>query len=437
MDIFTIARSVVGIALAVAWFLSRRRVRELQRQLSEQDSAYREQIDHLNSELSESQKLVAEQSGSIYGLREQLESSKAQIKNQDDLAVLIDQKLPGITAQALQRSQESLLEQANKEFGATVTPISAALKSSEELLRRIEKERTQHYGSIAEQLSTVNSSCAAFLSEASQVKSALVGSSNYRGNWGEFVLRRVLEQGGLAKHFTFVEQDRVKDQDDKTFIPDCKITLPGGGTLIVDSKVSLKAYVDYADATTESDRKSALENLVASIKSHVRDLAKKDYANLYSQSIDSVIMFVPGEHFISAAVEIDPEICEFGRRNKIIIATPNTMFFIVKCAELMWSEQKLNDEARAIGEVAKVFYDRLFKIQEHINNEGAGLRKAVKFHNELVGSFDRNFVRDTARFKELGIQVTRELPDSKSIDLTVRESTKHLTPSQEEELVSS
>ena len=182
--------------------------------------------------------------------------------------------------------------------------------------------------------------------------------------------------------------------------------------MIVDSKVSLKAYVEYAEATTDAGRKSALENLVASIKNHVRELAKKDYASLYSESIDSVVMFVPGEHFMSAAVEIDPEICEFGRKNKIIIATPNTMFFIVKCAELMWSKQKLNDEARGVGELAKRFYDRLYKVQEHMTKSGDGLRKAVDNHNKLVGSFETNLIRDTARFKELGIQVTRELSDS-------------------------
>ena len=146
-------------------------------------------------------------------------------------------------------------------------------------------------------------------------------------------------------------------------------------------------------------------------------------------------MFVPGEHFMSAAVEIDPEICEFGRKNKVIIATPNTMFFIVKCAELMWSKQKLNDEARVIGDLAKVFYDRLFKVQEHMNKSGDGLRKAVENHNNLVGTFERHLIRDTAQFKELGIQVTRELLDSKSVDLTVRESTKPLIQNQEDEAV--
>ena len=125
-----------------------------------------------------------------------MDATRAQIKKQEDLVALIDQKLPGITAQALQQTQQSLLEQANKQLGATVT-YQHGTKIREELLRRIEKERSQHYGSIAEQLSSVNSSCTAFLSEASQVKSALLGNSKVRGNWGEFILTRVLEQGVL------------------------------------------------------------------------------------------------------------------------------------------------------------------------------------------------------------------------------------------------
>ena len=430
-SIFLFACSILA-AVSMGWFVGYRPTSAYKRRVIVAEGKAAE----LEAQLGESSAELAKEVVRAKTLEEQMDSTRAQIKNQEDLAALIDQKLPGITAQALQKTQQSLLEEANKQLGVTVTPISAALKSSEELLRRIENERSQHYGSIVEQLSSVNSSCTAFLSEASQVKSALLGNSKVRGNWGEFILRNVLEQGGLAKHFTFVEQDRVKDQDDKTFVPDCKINLPGGGTLIVDSKVSLKAYVEYADAATDADRKSALENLVASIKNHVRELAK-DYASLYAESIDSVVMFVPGEHFMSAAVEIDPEICEFGRKNKIIIATPNTMFFIVKCAELMWSEQKLNDEARAIGELAKVFYDRLFKVQEHMNKSGDGLRKAVENHNNLVGSFETNLIRDTARFKELGIQVTRELADSKSVDLTVRESTKPLIQHKDDEAIAS
>ena len=423
----------IAAAMGAGWFVGSRQSGSHKRRAT----AAENKAAGLEAQLGETSAKLAEQLGRTAILEEQVQSTRAQIKNQEDLTALIDQKLPGIAAQALQQSQQSLIEHANKEFGAAVTPISTALKSSEELLRRIEKERSQHYGSIVEQLSNVNNSCTAFLSEASQVKSALVGNSKVRGNWGEFILRRVLEQGGLAKHFTFVEQDRVKDQDDKTFVPDCKISLPGGGTVVVDSKVSLKAYMEYADASTEADRKSALESLVASIKNHVRELAKKDYARLYSESIDSVVMFVPGEHFMSAAVEIDPEICEFGRNNKVIIATPNTMFFIVKCAELMWSEQKLNDEARAIGDLAKVFYDRLFKVQEHMNKSGDGLRRAVENHNNLVGSFERHLIRDTAQFKELGIQVTRELSDSKPVDLTVRESTKPLIQGQQDAVIAS
>ncbi len=421
----------IAAAMSAGWFVgSRQSSSHKQRATVAEEKAA-----EFKAQLDERSVKLAEQVGRVNILEEQLQSTRAHIKNQEDLAALIDQKLLGITAQALQRSQQSLLERANKELGATVTPINTALKANKELLHRMEKERSQHYGSIVEQLNNVNSSCTAFLSEASQVKSALLGNSKVRGNWGEFILRRVLEQGGLAKHFTFVEQERVKDENGKAFAADCKINLPGGGTVIVDSKVSLKAYVEYAEATTEADRKSALQNLVGSIKDHVRELAKKDYARLYSESIDSVVMFVPGEHFMSAAVEIDPEICEFGRKNKIIIATPNTMFFIVKCAELMWSKQKLNDEARAIGELAKRFYDRLYKVQEHMNKSGDGLRKAVDNHNKLVGSFETNLIRDTARFKELGIQVTRELSDSKSVELTVRESTKPLIQHHDDEAI--
>jgi DNA recombination protein RmuC len=214
----------------------------------------------------------------------------------------------------------------------------------------------------------------------------------------------VLEQCGLTEHTDFITEHSV-DTEDGRRRPDAIIRIPGQKQLVIDAKVSLNAYQQAFEADDESGRQTALAQHARSMRNHVQTLGAKSYQSQFEDAPDYVVMFVPGEHFVAAALEKDPELWDFAFQNKVLLATPTNLVAIARTVALVWSQDKLAQEAVEIGRLGTEIYDRMTTAGEHLKGVGAGLDRAVRKYNDFVGSFERNVLSSGRKLRDKGISI--------------------------------
>ena len=203
--------------------------------------------------------------------------------------------------------------------------------------------------------------------------------------------------------------------------PDAIVTVPGGRSLVIDAKVSLNAYQDAFGAVDEGERKKGLDLHAAAMRAHVNGLGNKAYWSQFDDAPDYVIMFVPGEHFLSAALEQDSTLWDFAFEKRVLLATPTNLIAIARTVAAVWRQERLAADARRIGELGKEMYDRLAVAGEHLRVVGGGLSSAVNRYNDFVGSFERNVLSTGRKFRDLNIEPTsKEIPDLQPVEALAR-----------------
>jgi DNA recombination protein RmuC len=253
-------------------------------------------------------------------------------------------------------------------------------------------------------------------SEAAKLVNSLRNAPKSRGRWGEQQLKNVLETCGLTENCDFQTEVSVEGEDGR-LRPDVVIRIPGGRTLIIDAKVSLNAYQDAFGAVDEAERHVGLAAHAASMRAHVNTLGNKAYQTQFGNSPDYVIMFVPGEHFLSAALEYDPTLWDFAFDKKVLLATPTNLIAIARSVASVWQQEALARNARDIALLGKELYDRLAKVGEDLRKVGTGLNSAVTNFNSFTTSFNSRLVSTGRKFKELNIETgSRELEDVQGIE---------------------
>ena len=221
----------------------------------------------------------------------------------------------------------------------------------------------------------------------------------------------MLEQCGLSEHTDFVTEHSI-DTEEGRLRPDAIVSIPGQKKLVIDAKVSLNAYQEAFEASDEGARDIALARHVASMRGHVQTLATKSYQSQFAEAPDYVVMFVPGEHFVAAAMEKDPELWDFAFRNRVLLATPTNLVAIARTVAMVWKQDMLAQEAREIGRLGGELYDRLAVAGDHLKRVGGGLTSAVDNYNKFVGSFERNVMASGRRLRDKGIEIgKREIED--------------------------
>jgi DNA recombination protein RmuC len=259
--------------------------------------------------------------------------------------------------------------------------------------------------------------------EAARLGNSLRNAPKARGRWGEQQLRNVLEQCGLAEHTDFLLEHSVETEDGR-LRPDAIVRIPGNKLLIIDAKVSLNAYQEAFEADTDEARELALDAHTRSMKNHVLQLGAKSYQSQFEEAPDYVVMFVPGEHFVAAALEKDPGLWDFAFRNKVLLATPTNLVAIARTVALVWRQDGLAREAQEIGRMGGELYDRLAVSAEHLKRVGSGLDSAVSNYNKFVGSFERNVLSAGRRLKDKGIEIgKREIEDVPLVEAAPRHVT--------------
>lgn len=323
----------------------------------------------------------------------------------------IGNKLLGEAQKQFLERADQRFAQANEQSGAKLEqllqPVNDRLKVYEESVRKIERDRTEAYAGVMATIEQVRAGQDRVQAEAARLVNSLRNAPKARGRWGEQQLRNVLETCGLAEHTDFVTEASVSTEDGR-LRPDAIITVPGGRKLVIDAKVSLNAYQDAFEADDELQRKTAMAAHTASMKAHIEGLSRKAYWDQFDAAPDYVIMFVPGEHFLTAALEYDSGLWDYAFDKRVLLATPTNLVAIARTVAGVWRQEKLAEQAQHIGQLGKELYDRLAVSAEHLKRVGAGLSSAVGNYNKFVGSFERNVLSTGRKFVALNVETGKK-----------------------------
>ena len=341
-------------------------------------------------------------------------------------------------ARALEVAQRQFLERAEARFRqseeasgqtlkALLDPVHQRLQRYEEGVRKVEDERRDAFGELKGQIEAMRIGQERVSGEAAKLVNALRNAPKARGRWGEQQLRNVLESCGLSEHADFQTEVSVDDGEGGRLRPDAIVRVPGGKALVIDAKVSLNDYQDAFGAVDEAERQLGLSRHAAAMRAHVNGLGNKSYWNQFEDAPDYVIMFVPGEHFLSAALENDPTLWDFAFDKRVLLATPTNLIAIARTVAAVWRQEKLAQEARQIGALGKELYARLAVMGGHVSKLGKNLDTAMTAYNAFVGSLESQVLTSARRFEALNIDTGGKSIDSPPIgEQAVRPLTKLL-----------
>ncbi len=332
-------------------------------------------------------------------------------------------------AKALEAAQVQFLDRADARFRQSeetagqnlksmLQPVSDRLQRYEEGVAKVEAERRDAFGDLKGQIEQMRLGQEKVSTEAAKLVNSLRNAPKSRGRWGEQQLKNVLETCGLSEHTDFQTEVSVAVGDEGARLrPDAIIRVPGGRALVIDAKVSLNAYQDAFGAVDDAERLIGLAAHAASMRAHVNGLGNKAYWSQFADTPDYVIMFVPGEHFLSAALEHDPTLWDFAFEKRVLLATPTNLIAIARTVAAVWRQEKLANEARKIGELGKEMHDRLAKVADDLRKVGVGLNSAVKNFNGFTNSFNGRLMVTGRKFRDLNIETgARDLEDVSSVD---------------------
>ena len=357
--------------------------------LEEQLEATRQAEQRASSELRALRERLEERDAAVKAERERLTALSQEM--QDRFKALADEALDVSSKKLLEQAQQSFKTQHEKAEGGVkslVDPIRERLDKFREQVEKMEQDRARNSGAIAEQITKLSQGLNDQHKETAKLVNALQRKSTTRGQWGERTVENILELAGLTKNIDYDAQHQTRDTDGEALRPDFVIKLPGGGRFVVDSKVALTAYLDAVEAEDEASRRDALRRHAQQVKTHVKQLAKKEYAASVDGAIDFVALFIPGESFYSAAIEEDPALFDDAIKANVIITTPATLLALAKAVAYGFRQEKLEQNAQKVAALGDELFTRLNTFSDHLGRVGAGLKSATANYNKAVGSFD-------------------------------------------------
>jgi DNA recombination protein RmuC len=298
-----------------------------------------------------------------------------------------------------------------------VGPMRETLARVEAQLRESDMARARSHAALSEQVGIARQGTEQLREQTRALVTAL-RRPEARGRWGELQLRRVVELAGMTARCDFDEQ-AVVSGDDGTQRPDMVVRLTGGKNIVVDSKVSLAAYLEAAEATDDDIRDARLGAHSRHVREHVDRLGAKAYWAALSPSPEFVILFIPGEAFLAPALERDPGLLEYAIARRVHIATPTTLVSMLRTAHYAWQQQALSENARAVFDLGRELYERLAGLSRHMDGLGRSLTRAVTAYNQAVGSLESRVLVSARRLGQLGI-VDAELPAPAVVEETAR-----------------
>jgi DNA recombination protein RmuC len=333
----------------------------------------------------------------------------------------VERTFQALATQALDANQQRFIALANETFSKhqtaaagtvkeVVAPVQEQFAKLSDTIQALEKARLQDKSSLGEQMREIGDTLKQTQAMTGKLANALRAAPKARGRWGEETLKNVLELAGLTSRIDFVTEQSFKGEEG-TMRPDVTIRLPGGRCIVVDSKVALSGYLDAMDAIDDSTREAHLRKHAAELGQHAKLLGQKDYWRTVPETADFVVMFVPGENFIAAAFERDPDMFETAMRNRVIIVGPSSLLALARSIAYGWRQEEMAKNAELIAGLGRELFTRLAKFSELISAVGGSLDKSVKDYNKLVASFDARVIVTARKFKELGADEGGEIAD--------------------------
>jgi len=429
---------VLGVLLAGWWVTSHVQSR-LHAQLIESGERA-QRADVLASAL---QQRLDDQHGEVERLRQELVGSqqartKAETRMEEATRSLEDQKsmlgqarqelhesFEALSGQALKQNNEAFLNLARTSFATLqaeakgelsqrqqaidelVKPLEESLRRYEDQLRQAEQVRQREYGGLDQQLKFMAESHQRLQQETNNLVKALRAPA-VRGRWGEMTLRRVAELAGMVAHCDFVEQNTIGSMEG-LLRPDMVVYLPGGRQMVVDAKTVLAAYLDAYEAQDDQQRQAHLLRHAGQVRTRMDALSLKAYWTQFARTPEFVVLFLPGEQFLGAALEQDPTLIEDGFAQGVVLATPTTLMALLRAVAYGWRQEQLTEHAEQAGRLGKELYERMAILTDHLNEVGQALGKSVTAYNKAVGSLESRVLPAARKFKDLGISSDKDI----------------------------
>jgi DNA recombination protein RmuC len=360
------------------------------------------------------------------------EAFEAQIAALKDAKEQLSAQFSEIGGKLLHQAQSQFLERADQrmmqahekseaQLKQLLHPVNETIQRYDQKITQIEQQRTEAYGILRGEIESMKTGQEAVRAEAQRLVDSLRHAPKARGRWGEQQLRNVLETCGLSEHVDFETEVSVEGEDGR-LRPDAILRVPGGRALVIDAKVSLNAYQDAYGAEGDEEKKRYLSAHATAMRAHVETLGRKSYADQFDEAPDYVIMFVPGEHFLSAALEHDPQLWDFAFGKRVLLATPTNLIAIARTVAAVWRQEKMADEAKRIGMLGKELYERLAAAAGSLKKLGNRLNGAVGDYNAFVGSFEGRVLVTGRKLRDLNIETGgKELEELEPVEALVRE----------------
>ena len=423
-----IVGSIIGFALGVVF--SRRSIGDLRNNLEQQKALTEKHI----SESREARESLARTEA-------ERDASKDQLRQVQEDRQSLKETFQAFSAEQLEKNRKQFLDHAEQRLGASEEKHVSELEKRHESIEKqfllfkdqmerfqdqhqtIEKSRTEAFTSLNEHVKQLSDQTLKVGEEARSLSTALKGSSQKRGKWGEMALENICEMAGMTEHCDFVRQDQ--DSGDKR--PDLVVRVPGEGKIPIDAKVP---YSDYERAIESNDPEERDRWFVAhgkTVRATMIELAKRDYPGQVGGRVDFTVMFIPIESVAAAAFAAQPDLQEEAIKKKILITTPVTLIALLKTVAIYWQQERLAENAQKIGEEASQLHDRLKKFCEHMGKVGINLNRAVKTYNDAVGSFEGRVIPKARTIENLTAKAGGDQLDSlKSLDGVARSMSPEL-----------
>ena len=427
MSLFITALLAAGLSAMIVWFYWRGRaatLTERTRALAQENSRLAQELAEQRTETQRLSTLVTQHATELTAEKSAHERLVAEFK--------------ALSADALRANRADFLAQAQQSFAqlqtqsagdlekrqlaidALVKPLRESLEKVDGKIAEIEKARATAYGALGEQLKTLGTAQLQLQAEANKLSTAL-RSTSFAGSWGELQLRRVVEMADMLPYCDFSEQETASAGG---FRADLVVRLPGGQRIVVDAKAPLESYRAAVDTTDESTRAARLDDHAQKVRGHIDALGAKNYWEQFQPAPEFVVLFLPGDHFLTAALTADSSLMDRALTRRVLLATPTTLIALLKAAAYGWRQEAVSKNADEISALGRQLYDRIAAFAENLEKVGRGLDAAVRGYNTAVGSFEGTVLPGARKFAELGAKGAKDLSPPNLVESTPREITK-------------
>ncbi|MFQ2195760.1 DNA recombination protein RmuC [Aeromonas jandaei] len=417
------------LALGTGWLIGRRSSTAQTQELllaQERYQALQERFDELQDERQQGQQKLDQQQTLLIKLTARLKDAEATLRSerlaaaeklqlQQEAEQRLSQQFENLANRIFEQNSGNFRELNQNSLDLLLTPLKEQLEGFRRQVGETHAQETAQRHSLKFELERLAELNARMTEEAAALTRALKGDSKQQGNWGEVVLARILSECGLREGHEYHTQVNIEVEKGKRYQPDVIVHLPQEKDIIIDAKVSLTAYERWYNAEDELEKAVALKEHVASVRNHIRELGRKDYQQLPGvRTLDYVLMFVAVEPAFLTAMEADPSLVRYGLDNNILLVSPTNLMVALRTIENLWRYERQNQNARQIAERAGRLYEKLRLFVEEMQQMGGSLHKAQESYDKAMGRLVNgrgNLIAQVERFRELGVEVTKSLPE--------------------------